>query len=391
MTCLSILGSTGSIGRQALAVCSQLGIPVVALACSRSIDVLAEQIAVFSPRRVAVADEEAAGNLVTLLKRRSIPCPEIGYGSAGYEAVACIEEADTVLAAMVGFAGLPPTLAAIRAKKRIALANKETLVTAGHLVMREVQAHGVDLLPVDSEHSAIWQCLMGGKRADLSRIFLTASGGPFRHWNREALARATAADALRHPTWKMGAKITIDSATLMNKGLEVIEACHLFQVQPKEIEVLIHPESIIHSMIEWRDGSVLAQLGFPDMRLPIELALTWPERGPRVVSRFNPFSSVASTLHFEQPRREDFPLLDMAASAFCEGGLLPTVLNAANEVAVAAFLEGKLTFPGLANLVYKTLTAWPSSGGRMDFDERDIMEADQWSRAKAKENLSCTA
>jgi 1-deoxy-D-xylulose-5-phosphate reductoisomerase len=316
--------------------------------------------------------------------------PEIAWGEAGLEAVAT-HGADLVLAALVGAVGLAPTLAAVRAGRDVALANKEVLVMAGALVLREARARGVRLLPVDSEHSAIFQALAGQRREDLQRIVLTASGGPFRTWSAERIAAASVEQALAHPNWAMGPKITIDSATLMNKGLEAIEARWLFDVAPERVDVVVHPQSVVHSMVEMRDGSWLAQLGVPDMRVPIAVALAHPERLP-LLDEMKPerldLAQVAR-LDFEAPDLARFPCLGLAYAALASDEIAPAVLNAANEEAVAAFLAGRIPFPAIADTNAAVLDAHRAraSGGALR-DLRDVLEADAWARARAGERLA---
>lgn len=397
-----ILGSTGSIGRQTVEVCLELQIPISGLACHRQWEKLAEQIIIFHPHMVVVTDREAYQNLKEWMNNPAfirafkaseqrfwsrVDLPVLAFGEAALLDLVTLSEANCVVAAMVGFSGLAPVLKAIAAGKDIALANKETLVTAGQLVKEQVAKHKVQLLPVDSEHAAIWQCLQGGKLSDLSRIFLTASGGPFRTWSKEELAKVKISDALAHPTWSMGPKITIDSATLMNKGLEVIEAAALFQCRAEQIEVVVHPQSIVHSMIEWKDGSVLAQLGFPSMKLPIQQALTYPLRLPSRVQPYNPFIQSAAHLTFEQPRLRDFPLLQLSFEALRMGGLMPTVLNAANEIAVAAFLADKLSFLGIAEIVERIFTKYAKEEHTSSYDLRNIMDRDWEVRLLTKEYI----
>lgn len=331
-----LLGSTGSIGTQTLDICAHLGIRVRALTAGRNWQLLEQQIRVFHPELVSVAREEDARLLRDRLSDLR-PTVVVLSGRAGNLAAVRLQGPDMVVAAMVGVAGLEPVLAAIASGKSIALANKETLVAGGALVMPQIKAAGsrVNLYPVDSEHSAIWQCLAGSPAGSLKRILLTASGGPFRGYSAAQLAGVSREDALKHPTWQMGGKITIDSATLMNKGLEVIEASWLFDCPVDRIEVVVHPQSIIHSMVELTDGSILAQMGFPDMKLPIQLALTWPDRVAGTVRPFDPFDQIARQLTFEEPDRETFPLLNLAYEAARIGGTLPAVMNAANEVAVS--------------------------------------------------------
>ncbi len=352
---LAILGSTGSIGQNALAVVAEhpQEFQVVGLAAGKNVAVLAEQVRAVRPRLVSVQDAAAARELKNILAGHS-PV-EILAGPEGAVAVAAAADADLVVSAMVGAVGLEPTLAAVEAGKTVALANKETLVAAGSLVMAAVAANGAALIPVDSEHSAIFQALEGQRREAVRRLWLTASGGPFRTWPREKLAAATPSQALKHPNWSMGAKITIDSATMMNKALEVIEASVLFGLPVSQVEVFIHPQSIIHSLVEFVDGSVLAQLGWPDMRLPIAYALTYPRRLP-LNSEPLDLGKVAQ-LTFERPDFTRFPSLRLGYEAAGVGGTMPAVLNAANEVAVAAFLDGRLPFMGIPRVVEETMAA----------------------------------
>ena len=350
---LAILGSTGSIGQNALAVVAEHPeeFQVVGLAAGKNTRVLAEQIRAVRPQRVSVQDDVVARELKDSLA--GDPPVEILAGSEGAVAVAASSDADLVVSAMVGAVGLEPTLAAVEAGKDVALANKESLVAAGPLMMAAVAANGATLIPVDSEHSAIFQALEGQAKDGVRRLWLTASGGPFRTWPREKLDGATPAQALKHPNWAMGAKITIDSATMMNKALEVIEASMLFGLPVSQIEVFVHPQSIIHSLVEFVDGSVLAQLGWPDMRLPIAYALTYPRRLPLNGEPLD-LGKVAQ-LTFERPDFERFPSLRLGYEAAETGGTMPAVLNAANEVAVAAFLAGRLPFPGIPRVVEQTM------------------------------------
>jgi 1-deoxy-D-xylulose-5-phosphate reductoisomerase len=352
---LAILGSTGSIGRSTLAVVAEHpGEFVVAgLAAGENVAVLSEQVRQFRPALVSVKDEEGARRLRELLPRNG--APEILSGPQGALEVATAPGVDLMVSAMVGAVGLAPTLAALEAGIPVALANKETLVAAGPLVMAAAKERGVPLIPVDSEHSAIFQALQGQRREDIRRLWLTASGGPFRSWARERLAGVTAAQALRHPNWSMGPKITIDSATMFNKALEVIEAGVLFDLPVEQIRVVIHPQSIVHSLVEFVDGSVLAQLGVPDMRLPIAYALTYPRRLSLNSSTLDLYQM--GQLTFEPPDLEKFPGLKLGYAAALTGGTMPAVLNAANEVAVAAFLEGRLAFVDIAATVERTMAA----------------------------------
>jgi|UniRef100_A0A7C3V5Q9 1-deoxy-D-xylulose-5-phosphate reductoisomerase len=352
---LAILGSTGSIGQNALAVVAEHPheFEVVGLAAGKNIRVLAEQIRMVRPSLVSVQDGAAAEKLREALN--GYPPVHILAGPEGAVAVAAAPEVDLVVSAMVGAVGLEPTLAAVEAGKTVALANKETLVAAGPLVMTAVAARGAALIPVDSEHSAIFQALEGQRRDAVRRLWLTASGGPFRTWSLDQLAQATPAQALKHPNWAMGAKITIDSATMMNKALEVIEASVLFGLPASQVEVYVHPQSIIHSLVEFVDGSVLAQLGWPDMRLPIAYALTYPRRLPLNSEPLD--LGKVGQLTFERPDFTRFPALRLGYEAAEIGGTMPAVLNAANEMAVAAFLEGRLSFLDIPRVVEETMAA----------------------------------
>ena len=357
-TNIAILGSTGSIGRSSLDVIGAMPdrFRVTCLTAHRNTGLLADQIRRFHPRTVVVTDVACA----TELRAQVDGTTEVLCGDAALLEVVQRPDVDIVISALVGFAGLHPTLRAIEAGKDIALANKETLVVGGELVMTKVREHGVRLLPVDSEHSAILQCLQGEDIHSINRIILTASGGPFLNTPREEMAAITPARALKHPTWTMGAKITIDSATLMNKGLEVIEAQWLFGLPAERIEVIVHPQSIIHSMVEFLDGSVKAQLGVPDMKLPIQYALTYPERPPSTFKRVD-FAELGR-LTFQDPDMERFPCLPLAFRAMREGGTAPAVLNAANEAAVGLFLDGRIGFTAIPELIAQAMDALPPSG-----------------------------
>jgi 1-deoxy-D-xylulose-5-phosphate reductoisomerase len=377
---VAILGSTGSIGRNAVAVAASHPeeFQVVALAAGRNVAVLAEQVQQLRPALVSVQDETLARELRARLSGAA--GPEILFGPEGAMAVAAVPEADLVVSAMVGAVGLMPTLAAVQAGKIVALANKETLVAAGSLVMAAVATHGATLIPVDSEHSAIFQALGGHATEEVRRLWLTASGGPFRTWPKEMLDRATPEQALKHPNWAMGAKITIDSATMMNKALEVIEASVLFGIPASRIEVWIHPQSIIHSLVEFVDGSVLAQLGWPDMKLPIAYALSYPRRLP-LNSEPLDLGKVAR-LTFEPPDFQRFPALRLGYEAAATGGTMPAVLNAANEVAVAAFLKGHLDFPGIPRVVEDAMAAHtPEPLTSLE----QVLEVNSWARSRAWE------
>ena len=357
-TNIAILGSTGSIGRSSLDVIEAHPdrFRVTYLTAHRNIEVLSEQVRRFKPRAVVVTDVALAEQLREWVNGTT----EVLCGSQALLDIVARPDVDIVISALVGFAGLHPTLRAIEAGKDIALANKETLVVGGELVMSKVRQHNVRLLPVDSEHSAILQCLQGEDIHSVSRLILTASGGPFLHTPREEMDAITPARALKHPTWTMGSKITIDSATLMNKGLELIEAHWLFGLPAERIEVIVHPQSIIHSMVEFVDGSVKAQLGIPDMKLPIQYALTYPERPPSTFQRVD-FASLA-LLTFQNPDMERFPCLSLAFRAMREGGTTPAVLNAANETAVQLFLEGRIGFTAIPALIAHAMDMLPSTG-----------------------------
>lgn len=348
---ISLLGATGSIGRQTLDIIRQHSdyFQLSSFSAGRNIEETRKIIKEFSPKLVSVMEKDDALRL-----KGEFPFVQFVYGEKGLTETALFSESDTVVNAVMGSVGLIPTLEAIKAGKTIALANKETLVTAGHLVMRAAQKHHVDILPVDSEHSAIFQCLQGENSQNVARLILTASGGSFRDRTREELRYVTREEALNHPNWSMGAKITIDSATMMNKGLEVIEAHWLFQMPYEQIDVILHRESIIHSMVEYQDHSVIAQLGTPDMRVPIQYALTYPERLPLPVTKRLNLAAIGS-LHFEEVDFDRFRCLAFAYEAGKAGGSMPTVLNAANEVAVKAFLDGKISFLKIEELIGKAL------------------------------------
>ena len=353
---LSILGSTGSIGKQTLEVARKApsDFTVEALTCGSDIDTLFDQIKEFRPKVCSVVNEEKAVELEAKLKSAGI-ATEVLKGNEGNITVATLDCIDTVVGAIVGFAGLEPVYHGILGGKDIALANKETLVAGGDIIMPLIREKGVNMLPIDSEHSAIWQCLKGEKREDLDRILITASGGPFRGMSREQLENVTLEDALHHPTWNMGGKITIDSATMMNKGLEIIEAHHLYGIACSKIDVVVHPQSIIHSMIRLKDGSVLAQMGKPSMVLPIEVALYYPDRGPSIVTEFDPFAEGMSNLTFEPCDTEVFRLVKLAYETGDKGGLYPAVMNAANESAVMSYLAGKIRFLDIERTVFETV------------------------------------
>ena len=373
---ITILGSTGSIGTQTLDVVrkNKDKFQVVAISANSSIDLLLEQIMEFSPKYVAVYNKESALKLKEMIPENINI--EVLSGMDGLVKICQLEEVNVVLTAVVGMIGLVPTMAAIKAKKTIALANKETLVTAGEIVMREAKKNNVKILPVDSEHSAIFQCLNGERKQDIEKIILTASGGPFRGKKREELVNVTKNEALKHPNWDMGRKISIDSSTLMNKGLEVIEAKWLFDVDVEDIEVVVHPQSIIHSMVSFRDSSVISQMGCPDMRLPIEYALTYPERLKTDFERLD-LAKVA-TLTFEKPDMETFPCLALAFKVLKLGGTYPAALNSANEFLVNEFLNDKIGFYDIPYYIEKTLDCHKN---RVNPTLEDILEVDKETRA----------
>lgn len=378
---IAILGSTGSIGTQTLDVISEYPsrFRAYVLTAGRNVELLAEQTRKYLPRRVVIGDERLLPRLRELLE--GVPVEVCGGAAAIAESVT-LEEVDTVVTAMVGYSGLAPTISAIQANKCVALANKETLVVGGELISRMLKESKSRIIPVDSEHSAIFQCLEGESVSHASKIILTASGGPFRTLSKEALEKVTVSDALRHPNWDMGAKVTIDSASMMNKGFEMIEAHWLFGCLPSNIEVVVHPQSIVHSMVQFADGSVKAQLGVPDMRLPIRYALGYPERlhtkqPPLELSQY-------STLTFEKPDMDKFPMLAYAFDAIEAGGNAPCVLNAANEIAVEAFLAGRMRFVDIPRLALATLDSIPYASA-LDYDI--LVETNKLAREKASDIL----
>ena len=377
---ISVLGCTGSIGRQTIAVAEHIGMPVAALTANRKIDLLEEQARRLHPRFVAVYDEQAAKQFKIAVADTDI---QVGSGIEGLIRAATMEETDCVVTAVSGAVGLKPTLAAIDGKKRIAQANKETLVCAGDIVMARAAEKGAEIVPVDSEHSAIFQCLMGREKGELRKILLTGSGGPIRGKARAELEDVTPEQAVKHPNWSMGAKISVDSATMMNKGLEFVEAMHLFGVTPDDIQVVIHPQSVIHSMVELVDGTVIAQLGVPDMGLPIQLALTYPQRCPSMFSRLD-FTTLQS-LSFEAPDYEKTPCLKLAMDCARMGGTAPCVMSAANEVAVGLFLRHQLGY----NRIYDAAaSAVEKVGVVQNPDLETILAADAAARAYVLENFS---
>ena len=381
MKCISILGSTGSIGRQTLDIIQHLpGVSVAALTASASVERMAEQCRQFRPRLAVMGTEEAAKQLQVAIS--DLPT-RVSWGADGLLEAATMPMADCVITAVVGMVGLKPTLAAIRAGKRIGLANKETLVCAGELVMSEAEKYGAEIIPVDSEHSAIFQCLMGSHSpTEVKKIILTCSGGPFFGWTREQLQVATKSDALRHPNWKMGPKITVDCATLMNKGLEVIEAMRLYHLPLQQVQVVIHRQSIVHSMVEFIDGAVMAQMGTPDMRLPIQLALTYPERTACPVEPLDLL--FCGPLTFAAPDLEAFPCLALAMDCARLGGTACPVMNGANEEAVALFLADKIGFYDIYRLVSGAVAAVPFSPSP---NLEQILEADRMARQYVRDQI----
>jgi len=377
---ISILGSTGSIGRQSLDVIGALGMTAAALAAGSNVKEMEAQARQFKPALAALADEKAAADLRVRLADTNV---RVLSGLEGVLEAAAFADADTVVAAMVGMAGLRPTLAAVREGKRVCLANKETLVCAGPLVLEEARDYGAKILPVDSEHSALFQCLEANKdRGEVKRLILTCSGGPFYGKTAAELANVTREDALKHPSWSMGAKITVDSATLMNKGLEVIEAMHLYQMPVEKISVLIHRESIIHSLVEYCDNAVMAQLGAPDMRLPIQYALTWPKRVPGPARELDLWHCGGMT--FGEPDLSTFRCLALALEAAKTGGTAGAILSGANEEAVAQFLAGKLKFLEIAGRVERALAAVPAV---QDPSIQDILDADAAAREAVRQTV----
>ena len=373
---ISILGSTGSIGRQTLDVVDQLNVRVVALTCGSKVEMMAQQCKKYRPLLAVMATEALANQLRELLGEQPI---EILHGKEGLMKAASLPEADTVITAVVGMMGLEPTLAACKAGKRIGLANKETLVCGGELVMAEAEANGAEIIPVDSEHSAIFQCLMGcTDRGEVKRLILTASGGAFYGKTREELQHAKKDDALKHPNWKMGPKITIDCATLLNKGLEYIEAMRLYRMPPEKISVVVHRQSIVHSLVEYNDGAVMAQLGTPDMRIPIQLALTYPNRIPSPAPDLDLLT--CGPLTFAEPDYENFPCLSMAMEAARIGGTACVVLNGANEEAVAAYLKDEISFYDISDSIRYALDQIPVI---QNPTLQQILEADRQARAAA--------
>ena len=378
VSCISILGSTGSIGRQTLDIVKHLNISVAALTAGTSVERMAEQCRQFHPKLAVMADEAAAAKLAFAIEDLDV---EIAWGEEGLIRAATMEESDCVITAVVGMLGLKPTLAAIEKRKRIGLANKETLVCAGELVMAAAKRCGAEIIPVDSEHSAIFQCLMGCNDAkEIKRIILTCSGGPFFGMEKAAVSRMTRADALKHPNWKMGPKITVDCATLMNKGLEVVEAMRLYELPLEKVDVVIHRQSIVHSLVEFTDGAVMAQMGAPDMRLPIQLAMTYPERKECVVDALD--LTKCGSLTFCEPDMDTFPCLALARRCAKQGGTACPVMNGANEEAVAMFLRDEIGFYEIYERVNHALQVVPFI---QNPTLEEILEADRLARLAVKE------
>lgn len=381
MKTLTLLGSTGSIGTSTLDVVR--GRPgefsVHALVAGANLDLLVDQIREFSPAVAVVATADLQDELARKLRESGLRLPELAHGAAGRLAAAIAPEVDIVMSAIVGVAGLEATYEAVRRRKIIGLANKEVLVASGQLVMAACREAGTEMIPVDSEHNGAHQCLRAGRRDEVTKLILTASGGPFRRTPAAELAQVTVAQALNHPTWKMGQRITIDSATMMNKGFEVIEACWLFDFPPAEVEVVVHPQSSIHAMVEYNDGSVIAQVSATDMRMPIQYALTYPARASAPVPRMD--WKTARTWEFEPPDLDRFPLLALAYAAQTAGGSATCTLNAADEVAVEAFLAGRISFPGIARIVRETLEKVPHRTPRT---VEEVLEIDRASRQMAR-------
>jgi 1-deoxy-D-xylulose-5-phosphate reductoisomerase len=381
VTYLTLLGSTGSIGTSTLDVVRRWHerFAIYALVAGRNVAVLAQQIAEFRPKVAVVADERALKDLRKILKTEGIPAPDLAVGASGRIAAVAAVEPSIVISAIVGVEGLEATYEAVRLAKRVGLANKEVLVASGRLVIEAMCKSGAELIPVDSEHNGAHQCMRAGRREEVAKLILTASGGPFRETPAAELARVTPAQALNHPTWRMGPRITIDSATLMNKGFEVIEACWLFDLPPKDIEVVVHPQSKVHALVEYTDGSVIAQVSATDMRMPIQYALTYPERSDAPVPRLD--WSQPARWTFDPPDHNKFPLLNLAYAAQKAGGSATATLNAADEIAVEAFLAEQIPFPAIASTVAETLERVP---GREPSSVQEVLEIDRLSRREAR-------
>lgn len=377
---ITVLGSTGSIGTNTLDVVRQNPerFRVFALAAGRNVDLLLKQIREFHPQVIVLPDSDGVDRLRKMLAHSGLHAPELLYGPEALISISTAPEVETVMSSIVGVTGLPATFEAVCARKRVGLANKEVLVSGGKLVMEAARQHKTEIIPVDSEHNGAHQCLRAGLRAEATKLILTASGGPFRTTPKEALSWVTPADALKHPTWKMGNRITIDSATLMNKGFEVIEACWLFDFSPDDVQVVVHPQSTVHAMVEYNDGSVIAQVSATDMRMPIQYALTWPERAQAPVPKID--WTEARKWEFHSPDYEKFPLLGLAYRALRAGGCSTCVLNAADEIAVEAFLRGRIGFPQIARVVEDTLGRMPA---RQPVSINDILAFDASARRVA--------
>jgi len=376
---LALLGSTGSIGRQCLEVVdSQNDVRVIALSANTNTRLLAEQTRKYRPLSICICDKDKYSELKILLSDVDV---EILAGEECLSQLSCHKEVDTVFTAVVGIVGLKSTVDAIKNKKKILLANKETLVTGGSFIMPLAEEYGVDIIPVDSEHCAIFQCLKSGSHSEISKLLITCSGGPFYGRTMQELCDIKASDALKHPNWNMGAKVTIDSATLMNKGLEIIEAKWLFDIKPEDIEVYVHRQSIIHSMVEFCDGSVLAQMGIPDMKMPIQYALNYPKRGNRLGNRLDLYK--LNMLTFERADVSTFRCLKLATDSLHSGGIMPTVMNAANEIAVDAFLKDKISFLQIADVVESTMEGFENQEATL----ATVLETDATARMKARESI----
>jgi len=385
---IATLGSTGSIGNSTLSICESFPdrYKVVSLAAGRNIEAALAQCILWRPKLISMATEELAATLKTRLRAGGITCVEVTHGSAGSVRVATLPEVDFVVSAIVGVAGLEATYAAVQAGKTIGLANKECLVAAGELIIAAARERNVALLPIDSEHNAVHQCMRGGTPAEVKQIWLTASGGPFRNTPLEDFAHITPQQALKHPTWVMGQRITIDSATMMNKGFEVIEACRLFNLPPSKVQVTVHPQSTVHSLVEFVDGSILAQISVTDMRLPILYALAYPERVAVAEKDNLTFDlKTLSQLDFSQPDFNRFPCLRLAYEAAAAGGKAPIALNAADEIAVAAFLEGRIPFSGIPRTIEQVLE---TTSGPRPASIQEVLEADLAARHKAREVIA---
>jgi 1-deoxy-D-xylulose-5-phosphate reductoisomerase len=382
---LAVVGSTGSIGQNTLRVVEHLSdrFEIFALAANSTVDLLAEQVAAFRPAVVAITDASCVDKFRNRCRDLSVPVPEVVTGADGLCQIASSSDVDIVVSAAVGAAGLRPTYSAVAAGKTVALANKEGMVVAGELLRKTAEKTGARIIPVDSEHSAVDQCLRSGRHAEVRRLILTASGGPFRQTPKEEFSKITPEQALKHPTWQMGKRITIDSATLMNKGLEVIEARWLFDIAPGKIDIIVHPQSIVHSMVEFVDGSIVAQLGTADMRQPIQYALTYPDRLESSVAALD--WATVSRLDFQPPDRQKFPCVGLAYRAIEMGGTAPAVVNAADEVAVDAFLAGKIPFPDIPKLIGNALECHRLQPAD---SVESILNADGWARDQVRRTVS---